>query len=387
MNHADCVPVRLSNRACSSLMRVSHALLACVLLLGLMARAMAHDPGLSTAQGVLRADTLELTTSFAPTDAQRLLPGAQSAPTELTPATFQADKPRWLAAANHLWEIRVGDAVLPPRDVRVELLAEDNVSFHCSFSLPPGANKITLRGTKFGDLPHGHRQFAIFTNDLKGRIVERLLSVSQPSVELSRFHQDAAGGTRVDETAAPGFWGFFKLGLRHIWSGYDHLLFLFGLLIVCRSFRSIVAIVSSFTIAHSLTLALATLDLVNVSPAVVEPAIAASIVFVAIENLWRRGEHSRSRLLVTFAFGLVHGFGFASVLRDLGVGVDGRSYAMPLFSFNLGLEVGQIVVAGIVLPVVWQLRKSEAFVRRGVPIASGVIAAAGLFWFLERTLF
>jgi hydrogenase/urease accessory protein HupE len=191
-----------------------------------------------------------------------------------------------------------------------------------------------------------------------------------------------------DEPVAerPTFWGFVKLGVEHIWGGYDHLLFLFALLIVCRTFRSIVAIVSCFTIAHSITLALATLDVVNLPAKWVEPAIAASIVFVGVENLLRRGEEPKGRWALTFAFGLVHGFGFASVLRDLGLGRGSEGIAMPLFTFNLGVELGQIAIAAVVLPIVWQMRKDEKFVQRGVPVLSALVAAAGLYWFLDRTV-
>jgi hypothetical protein len=85
-------------------------------------------------------------------------------------------------------------------------------------------------------------------------------------------------------------------------------------------------------------------------------------------------------------FGLIHGFGFATVLRELGVGQGGQGLAMPLFTFNLGVEVGQVIVAAAVLPIVWQLRKKEAFVRRGVPALSAIVALAGLYWLVERTL-
>jgi len=187
--------------------------------------------------------------------------------------------------------------------------------------------------------------------------------------------------------ASPTFWGFLQLGIAHIWTGYDHLLFLFGLLVVCRTFRSIVIIISCFTLAHSVTLALATWNIVQLPSRLVEPMIAASILFVGVENLVRRGAEPRGRGALTFVFGLAHGFGFANVLRDLGVGSNGHSIAMPLFSFNLGVEIGQVTIAAIVLPVVWRLRRNPAFVRRGVPILSGFVAAAGLYWLLERTLF
>ncbi len=182
------------------------------------------------------------------------------------------------------------------------------------------------------------------------------------------------------------FWDFLQLGVRHIWTGYDHLLFLFGLLVVCRSFRSVVIIISCFTVAHSVTLALVTLGAVHLPANLVEPLIAASILFVGVENLVRRGAEPKGRGAVAFGFGLIHGFGFANVLRDLGVGASGSGVAVPLLGFNLGVELGQIAVAAIALPLLWQLRRLPAFTRFGVPILSGIVAAIGLYWLLERTV-
>jgi len=183
------------------------------------------------------------------------------------------------------------------------------------------------------------------------------------------------------------FGSFFILGLEHIWRGYDHLLFLFALLLVGARFGSCLAIVSCFTLGHSLTLAAATLDWVNLPARYAEPMIALTIVYVGVENLWQRGAEPRRRWLLTLCFGLIHGFGFASVLRDLGVGQGDDGILIPLLGFNLGVEVGQIVVAAAVLPLIWRLRKNEKFLRRGVPALSGAVAIAGLYWFLERTVF
>ena len=186
--------------------------------------------------------------------------------------------------------------------------------------------------------------------------------------------------------APPVFWPFLRLGIAHIWTGYDHLLFLFGLLVACRSFRSIVVIISCFTVAHSVTLALATLNIVRIPGGLVEPMIAATILFVGLENLVRQGAEPRGRWALTFAFGLIHGLGFANVLRGLGVGSNGHGVALPLFSFNLGVEIGQVTIAVIVLPVIWQLHKLPVFERRGVPVLSGIVAAMGLYWLVERLL-
>ncbi len=180
----------------------------------------------------------------------------------------------------------------------------------------------------------------------------------------------------------PAFLPFLWLGITHIWTGYDHLLFLLGLLIVCRSFRSMIGIISCFTVAHSITLALSALNIVVLPNRLVECAIAASILYVGVENLVRRGEESRGRWALTFLFGLAHGFGFANVLREVGIG---SGIAWPLFSFNLGVEVGQIVIAALVLPLVFRARRYALFRARGVTIISAVVALAGLYWLVERS--
>ena len=346
----------------------------------------AHDPGISTAQGHLRAGAFELTVGFSPVDAQQLLPPAARTARKWTQAECESAREALVALAPKLWEFTAGGTVLAPRDMHVQLAAGDSLNF--VFVYPrPTTGPLTLRALKLGELPSGHREFVVISDEGGREVTKKLLSASDDTLEIpAAVVPDAAPGPVVNREA-PTFWAFLKLGIEHIWTGYDHMLFLFALLVVCRSFRSIVTIVSCFTIAHSLTLALATLNIVNLPSRITEPAIAASIVFVGVENLVRRGAEPRGRWALTFAFGLIHGFGFASVLRELGVGENGQSLAMPLFTFNLGVEVGQITIASIVLPIVWQLRKNAAFVQRGVPALSAVVSAAGLYWFLERTLF
>ncbi|HKC86147.1 MAG TPA: HupE/UreJ family protein, partial [Blastocatellia bacterium] len=145
--------------------------------------------------------------------------------------------------------------------------------------------------------------------------------------------------------------------------------------------REAAKIITSFTVAHSITLALATLEVVAIPAGVVEPLIAASIIYVGLENVWRR--EVKHRWMLTFAFGLVHGFGFASALKDLGVGAGVKAVA-PLLSFNLGVEIGQIAVAAIVLPLIWKLRQWPRFVISYVPACSILVALAGGYWLWNR---
>jgi len=232
-------------------------------------------------------------------------------------------------------------------------------------------------------LPPGHRQFMSIERADGVVLAEELLSANSDSVTIQT---DLAKADPAATASRSSFVDFLLMGVKHIWTGYDHLLFLFGLLIVTRNFSSSVKIITCFTIAHSITLAVATLSLVHISSRIVEPLIAISIVYVGIENLLR-SDDPKGRWILTLAFGLIHGFGFASVLRELGVGANGSGIAVPLVSFNVGVEIGQIVIAGLLLPVIWKLRTNPAFVRRIAPAGSAIVALLGSYWFIQRVWF
>ena len=183
------------------------------------------------------------------------------------------------------------------------------------------------------------------------------------------------------------FSDFVTLGLEHIFTGYDHLFFLFGLLLVCANSRELISIITCFTVGHSLTLALATLNLVHLSPRITEPLIALTILIVGVENFWRRSELPKRRWILTLLFGLVHGFGFATVLRELGVGTNGKDIVRPLLGFNCGVEIGQLIFAALILPIFWWARTKPVFARQWVPALSAAVALAGLYWLIERIVF
>lgn len=196
----------------------------------------------------------------------------------------------------------------------------------------------------------------------------------------------SAGPTPATGASPPGpFRVFLKLGVEHILLGYDHLLFLGGLLLACRRLKTMAGIITCFTLAHSITLALAALDVAALPSRFVEPMIAASIVFVGVENLFHRDREPRSRWALTFLFGLVHGFGFASVLREIGFGAAGE-VIVPLFAFNLGVELGQLAVATVAIAVLWPFRERPVFLRYAQPALSAVVAAAGAVWLTQRLL-
>ena len=286
----------------------------------------------------------------------------------------------WQKIAAQALDIKFEDQAIAATDARCRFDENNNGSVYLSFPTKP-FKKLVVRSKWLALLPPGHRQFFSLESPSGEKLAERMLSANSDSVTIEMESTQS-----TSEHKPNSFVDFFVMGIRHIWTGYDHLLFLFGLLIVTRNFTSSIKIITCFTIAHSITLAVATLSLVTISSRVVEPLIAASIVYVGIENLFR-GDDPKGRWLLTFAFGLIHGFGFASVLKELGVGSNGSSIAVPLVSFNLGVEFGQIVIAALVLPVIWKLRTWPQFLHRWVPACSVVVALLGGFWFVQRVWF
>jgi hydrogenase/urease accessory protein HupE len=178
---------------------------------------------------------------------------------------------------------------------------------------------------------------------------------------------------------------YIKIGFIHIIPrGLDHILFVLGLFLYAPRWRPLLAQITIFTIAHSLTLALASRGLVSVPATIVEPMIAASIAYVALENLWQR-KLRLSRLLIIFTFGLLHGLGFASVLAD--IGLPSNDFLISLISFNIGVELGQITVIAAALSLSLLLPLSPDRYRRLITIPfSLVIGAIGIGIAAERVI-
>jgi hypothetical protein len=181
---------------------------------------------------------------------------------------------------------------------------------------------------------------------------------------------------------------FVPAGVHHILIGPDHVLFLIGLLLLGGSVGSLVRIVTAFTIGHSLTLSLAALDLLTPSSRLVEPAIALSIVFVGVDNLMLVGKTGGRdlRLWVALVFGFVHGFGFASVLKELGLPRSALGWS--LFSFNVGVEIGQLAIVAVVASLLALVRRRSPLAGQRVAVAGSIVViAAGAYWFIERVFF
>lgn len=173
---------------------------------------------------------------------------------------------------------------------------------------------------------------------------------------------------------------FLVVGGKHILLGWDHLLFVLALLLGARQVRDLVKVASLFTVAHSVTLIAVSVGMVEVPAVVVEPLIALSITYVAVENLFGR-EMTRRRMLAVFAFGLLHGMGFAGSLRM----DDEVSWGLlrALLSFNVGIELGQLLILALVFPLVWALRRHR-WTAPTINVGTLAVAAAGALWFLQR---
>lgn len=286
--------------------------------------------------------------------------------------------PKLVAKSLDLMSVIQGGARCPLTPVDAQLDGADGLVLTGVWKCPQTIDRAQVRVGFIEALPMGHTHFAKV--ERPGEIPQQLvLHAGNDSFEL-------LGNPSVWDTAV----AFLAEGVKHIFGGYDHIAFLLGLLLLGGTFKGLVKIVTSFSVAHSITLALAVLDVVAPPPRVVEPLIAASIVFVAAENLWamrRPGVEAaamRHRWMLTFGFGLVHGFGFASGLRELHL--PKGNLAASLVTFNLGVEVGQLAIVAAAFPLLAFLRRRRGFVPVGVRVLSGAIGGVGLYWLVERVL-
>ncbi|MFP2909955.1 HupE/UreJ family protein [Pyxidicoccus sp. 3LFB2] len=257
------------------------------------------------------------------------------------------------------------------------VLRQTYVELSASFTCPPGPLRQTY--TVLSVLPVGYR--VILGSSLDGEVPGAVYAdAAQPSVAIP----GSDGGVGQGASPLRGVGAWVVEGVRHIFEGVDHLTFLLAVLLVGGGWKRLLLLVSSFTVAHSLTLGATVLGWVVLEGERgrwVEAAIAASIIYMAVENLVLR-EH-RHRVLVTFLFGLIHGFGFASVLVGYGLG---DAVVPALLGFNLGVELGQAVVVMALLPVLRMVRRRPALHARTVRVVSLCILAAGGYWMFERAL-
>jgi hydrogenase/urease accessory protein HupE len=251
----------------------------------------------------------------------------------------------------------------------------DGVIFRNRFSCRDVEGDILYRSTVLTDTDPAARQVVLIGDG--DSAPQALLDATNTAVTLS------APAPSLLSTMER----YLVTGIEHIFLGYDHIAFLVAVVLWARRLVPVIKIVTAFTIAHSITLSLAALNIIVIPSAVVEPAIAESIVYVAMENFFSRNIDKRWR--ITFAFGLVHGFGFAGALREIGLPTN--AIAPALAAFNIGVEIGQVAIVSIVIPLLIALDRllavDKAKPARAATLVyalSALITVLGSYWFLTR---
>lgn len=226
----------------------------------------------------------------------------------------------------------------------------------------------------------------------------RLIDAQETLIRVAAADGDPISLNPQSSSRSADFLVFLEQGIIHIFEGVDHWLFVITLLLPAVLWRhqgqgwqpaagagdvvlTVAKIVTAFTIAHSLTLALASLKLVDLPGRWIEAAIAATVVLAALNNIWP--VVTRRIWLVAFGFGLIHGFGFANVLQEIDLAT--RQFAIALLGFNLGVEAGQLILVALVLPLLLAARHQAFYARWAMPAASAAILLLGLLWLGERT--
>jgi hypothetical protein len=359
--------------------RLARALALGLALLALPAASRAHDSPYSALNLERLPDGLGMEITIHPVDAASVL-GIAEPDSLLRPKVLEREAPRlaaalmarssYLADGRALAPVFRSSSVRPDgRGVTLELFAP--------WERVPGRLAVHAR---FVPEDPQHETF-LEVRDGQDVIRQEVLTATRTSVEVF-----GAGGAGLAAVAAV----FIPAGIHHIFTGPDHMLFVIGLLLLGGSLVRLLKIVTGFTIAHSITLALAALGIVNVSSRIVEPLIAVSIVLVGIENLRelpRAGHASRAdrRGAIAFGFGFIHGLGFASVLRE--TGLPREALAASLLSFNLGVEFAQACVVLAVVPVLFLLRSRAPRLAPAVAASgSWLVVLAGSMWFFQRVL-
>src|SRR5262245_32530160 len=256
-----------------------------VLLVLAAASAFAHDPGLSAADLTFDGKKITARLTFARGEISMIASALANVDADrdgrVTQSEFDAVRASLESLAKESFAISFDGKDVAPTAIAVALAESNAIHFDLQFAAPE-TSKLVLRSLLIGRLARGHRQF-LSLRDADGNVLKRQML----DATNSSFESDPVSLT-PSRTRPQSFWAFLLLGVEHILTGFDHLAFLFALLIAGGTLREAAKIITSFTVAHSITLALATFDLLSLPASVVEPMIAASIIYVGLENIFRR---------------------------------------------------------------------------------------------------
>jgi hydrogenase/urease accessory protein HupE len=351
-------------RASSFAGRAAIRILLCTLALG--APVAAHDLYRSESRLEVRGREARAAFTFNLLD----FPGVdQNGDKRVSQEEFDAAFVRVYAAILQHYSLDSSGAPSRVTRERDRVFDEHVLDLSVTYTFPQDVLGLKVHSTLTQILGKDHIHLVTFI--LNRRVQEAVLTSGH---EEAFFTQTSGSNFQT-------FLRFVWLGVQHIATGYDHLAFLLGLLIATASLRSLIKTITSFTIAHSITLALATFDIVILPSRFTESMIALSILYVAVENLIRKRTIERWR--ITFLFGLVHGFGFSNVLREMQL--PRTNLALSLFSFNFGVELGQVIFVVLLFPALDDLMKRGWTRLR--PAISAAIALLAAYWFIQRAFF
>jgi len=350
------------------------------------ARADAHAIGLSTGEYTAKGESVAVKLAFARGEVASVLPGLDENRDGHVTA-LEVDMAKKQLETRVLGKLHVTSGGTPCSAVLTgaALTEQDGLAidgrFDCGKPSRQGSD-VDVDVALLDDLSHGHRHVA---RAVGATTRDEVLFKGHSSFSMtpSAAEGQAAGAPAaapVAEQHGASAWAFFKMGIEHILTGYDHLVFLLGLVLLRAKVKELLGVVTAFTVAHSITLAIAVLGIFTPSPKFVEPAIALSIAYVGIENFFVKDASKRWR--ITFPFGLIHGFGFAGALQE--INLPRAQIPTALVTFNLGVEAGQLFAMSLVLPMVMLIRQKDWFEPRGVRVLSGAVALAGCVWFVIR---
>jgi hydrogenase/urease accessory protein HupE len=340
--------------------------------------AQAHQLNLSTARVELRPDrSVSVQVALKGSDADRLA-GTQIYDAEkdlADPAKVAAAAGPIAAYVNAHLSIAGTDEKECARGAPAVAPDGDGVIVRITFSCSDVAGDLVYRSTVLTANDKAARQIVLI--EAGENAPQALLDDAHPTLTIS--------------APAPSVWAtmerYLVIGIEHIFLGYDHIAFLVAIVLWARRLMPVIKLVTAFTIAHSITLSLAALQIVVIPSAIVEPGIAASIIFVAAENFVSRRVDGRWK--VTFAFGLIHGFGFAGALQEMGL--PANAVVPALAAFNVGVEIGQVAIVSFVVPTLILLDRLFAADRTKpvraaalVYTLSAMITILGSYWFLTR---
>jgi hydrogenase/urease accessory protein HupE len=360
--------------------RLPRTVLAGAAAFGIMVAASAHHVNLSTARVTLAGDrSVSVEVGLKGSDADRLAGTTifDAQRDQVDPSAVRASAAPIIAYVSAHIAVSGGNGRACRPGTPALAPDGDGVIFRNRFACADVGGDIVYRSTVLTDADPAARQVVLIGEG--DNAPQALLDAANAIVTLS------APAPSLLSTLER----YLVTGIEHIFLGYDHIAFLVAVVLWARRLVPVIKIVTAFTVAHSITLSLATLNVLAIPGTIVEPAIAASIVYVAMENFFTRNIDGRWR--ITFAFGLVHGFGFAGALREIGLPTN--AVATALAAFNIGVEIGQVAIVSIVFPALIVLDRLMAVDRtkptRAAPLVyalSVLITVLGSYWFLTRVL-